>query len=316
MTDTRHDIERLLLDAYHPHHTLRYKAVIALGGMPDSRARALLLTLLHDIDPSILYAASEALGERDDPTLLPILLDEFQHGEPTLQQVLMSPLVKLGGVAMLPVLMPYLAHPIEEHRAAAVNALVWLEDAFVEALRHAPSDQQQGALPFLYTQFRLNHPLPQGTAAHALIAIGNEQTVAALVEYIAAVEPAETYAPALVVTGIYGERTLAAARVLLQHDNAYVREMGAWSVYHLHDAATVPLFGDLLRDPSILVQYVALRALRAFGDARGIPALVAFLHDPERRYPAERVFEALRGIGTPEALAAIEQWHHEHGDPP
>jgi HEAT repeat protein len=88
-----------------------------------------------------------------------------------------------------------------------------------------------------------------------------------------------------------------------------MRAIAAAVLGHIGDAAAVPNLIDALRDKEDIVGEAAAEALGLIGDAAAVQGLLDALHDEGiDMFVHVAVAEALEEIGTPEALAAIEEW--------
>jgi len=88
-----------------------------------------------------------------------------------------------------------------------------------------------------------------------------------------------------------------------------MRAIAAAVLGHIGDAAAVPNLIDALRDKEDIVGEAAAEALGLIGDAAAVQGLLDALHDEGiDMFVHVAVAEALEQIGTPEALAAVEEW--------
>jgi hypothetical protein len=104
----------------------------------------------------------------------------------------------------------------------------------------------------------------------------------------------------------------------LHSEDWYARRHAAEELGNIENAAAVPGLLDALCDEEPYVRAAAARALGQIGDVAAVPSLVERLSDTEESRIStggpldERVCnvaaKALRRIGTPEALAAVEEW--------
>ncbi|RMF77316.1 MAG: TIR domain-containing protein [Chloroflexi bacterium] len=97
---------------------------------------------------------------------------------------------------------------------------------------------------------------------------------------------------------------------------AKVRESAAYALGEIGDASAVPMLVEVLRnDRSVAVRIAAAEALGKIGHADAVPELIEHLTDDERLSDTMPVSEyaamSLEQIGTPDALAALEQWRGE-----
>jgi HEAT repeat protein len=86
------------------------------------------------------------------------------------------------------------------------------------------------------------------------------------------------------------------------------------ALYKLGETA-VPGLIQALRWPESAIRRGAASALGRIGSAAAVPELIRLLKDEETGLYSSRICdvaaEALRKIGTPEALAAVRQWRRE-----
>jgi len=95
-----------------------------------------------------------------------------------------------------------------------------------------------------------------------------------------------------------------------------VPEAASWALWQI-GKPSVPGLIEAMRDASADVRGAAVEALSAIGDPMAIPGLIARLSDTEVPWLAEeRICDmaavALRRIGTPDALKAVQQWESGH----
>lgn len=90
----------------------------------------------------------------------------------------------------------------------------------------------------------------------------------------------------------------------LRDESVPVRATAAKALGRVGDPAAVPALIKALTDGT-QVRAHAARALGAIGDPAAVPALTKVLTD-EHWWPRSWALEALRGIGTPEAMRAAE----------
>jgi HEAT repeat protein len=78
----------------------------------------------------------------------------------------------------------------------------------------------------------------------------------------------------------------------------------------LGDIRAVEPLIDLLKDDDPITRFCAASSLGKLGDVRAVEPLITALSDTDKQVVVD-VINALRNIGTPEALAAVEQWQRE-----
>lgn len=309
MTDPQHDIERLLLDAYHPDAKTRHTAIFALGKITDPRAYAVLLALLQDDEEWVVTAAAYMLGETGDTTLTPRLLTVFEHGTPPQQHALMSPLVKLDGVAMLPVLMPYLAHPIatllmglltsdDPMRRRWVLACFqrdWSNPRFRDGLYTALSDPDRHLRGIAATYLAdrgdvgavepllalLNDPLcPTNVVLRALVKLNQPVPAEQVARFLNDETPSIRRAAAILL-GRLGHPT--AVETLLEglstEKDPTTRNAMLEALAHNHDARVVPALEGLLTHPAQEIRCAALAVVARMRPPSSWPLVAAALSE-------------------------------------
>jgi HEAT repeat protein len=93
-----------------------------------------------------------------------------------------------------------------------------------------------------------------------------------------------------------------------------VRLAAAYSLGAIGDVHAVPELIDVLRasDSDRGMQLVIVKALGKIGDPLAVPALIEALQSSKSRCVSAAAAKALECIGTPEALAALEELRKKH----
>jgi HEAT repeat protein len=92
----------------------------------------------------------------------------------------------------------------------------------------------------------------------------------------------------------------------LRDDDEDIRIMAAVDLMQIGEPAVEPLLA-VLRDADAVGRSCAASILGQIGDARAVELLATALYDLDVNVCRSAAY-ALHKIGTPEALAAIEQW--------
>jgi len=135
-------------------YPLRRNAARALGKLGDCRAVPPLVACLDSSDFYVREAAAQSLGMLGDPVCLPALMKLLEGGVAAAQLVpgrphlaqpaeaAMEALEKLGATEAIPLIRPFLNHPVERVQYAAARALYVLtqEPVYGDRLLQALGD--------------------------------------------------------------------------------------------------------------------------------------------------------------------------------
>ncbi len=263
-----------LLDALHVYDwEVRSGAARALGMIGDPIAIPALMDDLHDNDSDVRSNAARVLGKIGDPAI-PALLDALHDDANwTVRSGAARALGMIGDPASIPALLDALHVYDWEVRSEAADALGKIGDPAIPALLDALHDA--------------NWTVRSG-AARALGMIGDPASIPALLDGL--------------------------------HDaDSQVRSTVALALRAFADPSAVPALMDALRDAAWWVRRNAAEALGKIGDPSAVPCLIERLADTEKPYSSDSrrvcdaAAEALRKIGTPEALEAVRRWREEQG---
>ncbi len=306
-----------LVDALHdPTTDVRSSAAEALGAIGDSSAVPGLVEALRDVDALVRCSAAEALGWLRDATAVPALIERLEDADrprwedERVCDVAAQSLERIGTPEALstirkwrreqlapaeqgkPNIPPPAPPPQEEKKRPSESVAELLkalkdEDWFVRrgAAEALGATRNSAAVPGLLAALKDNDSDVRWVAARALGAIGDASAAPGLLEAL--------------------------------HDrDQLVPEACAWALWQI-GKPSVPGLIESMRDASVDVRGAAVEALSAIADPMAVAGLIARLSDTEVPWLAEeRICDmavvALRRIGTPDALKAVQQWESGH----
>jgi HEAT repeat protein len=234
-----------------------------------------LLEALHDEDWTRREEAAKSLREQAQllkgkatPTLVKTLSDALQDSDWFVRWAVAETLAWIADKSSVPALTGLLGDPSWTVRVAAVRALAEIRDTVCIAALTTALKDEA-------------HPVRE-VAAEALGIIGSPDALPALVDALGNSEP-------------FVKR-------------AVIEALGA-----IGDPTPVPQLLDLLHDDEVHLRWSTAEALGRMKDARAVPALIERLEDLEPtdwddKRVCDVVADALEGIGTPEARAAVDGW--------
>jgi HEAT repeat protein len=311
----------------HPTRDVRIDAGFRLAELTrykDARAVRGLLDALQDKDARLCARAAHALGKIGDESAIPYLLDGIMREDGRTRREAASALSKMGA-ASVPGLLDALGHFDQRVRQVATWGLGEIKDA--------------AAVPGLMVVLRDGDVTVQKEASEALFKIG----LPAVVGLTEALTDGDwtVRVSAAKLLGEMGDSSAVPGLIgLLRDDYSDVRKTAADALGRLGDVEAVAALVEALYDPdSIDVCCAAADALASIGDGSAVPALTGILQrdTPQSRNVTNEkgiaafgvglnqfgswnyqhlcgmVAVALETIGTPEALAAVEQWRREQG---
>jgi HEAT repeat protein len=266
-------IEALAAAVHHPIQQVRIAAAFHLAGRTNEDIRAL---------PGLLEAASrDVVGDAANVTV--------------------GVLASIGKPAV-PVLLEALHDENSNVRANVAKALGKIEGAF--------------AVPSLLDALKDKESWVRAAAAEAL---GNIRDATVIPDLCDALKDKQNWvrSKAVEALGRVGDATVNPdLRKTLHDEDRYVRRTAARVLGERKDSAAVPNLIDALHDKDGGVCCWAAEALGKIGDSTAVPALTKSLSDTRQvegfGHVCGYAARALEQIGTPEALAAAEQWRREH----
>jgi HEAT repeat protein len=301
--------------------SVRWGAARALGALGDRRAVAPLIAALRDREADVRHGVARALERLGDPRavepLIAALGDKVRH----VRWAAASALGGIGDRRAVDPLMSALGDETVVVRHGAAEALGKLGDpCAVEPLIAALGDEdgrvRQGAAVALGN-------LGNMRAVESLIAAlgdkdGNvrQRAVWALVKLgepavgplIAAFknEDNDLRALAAIALGVLGEPAVEPLIAALRDEDWRVRQGVAGALGKLGDPRAVEPLILSLRDESGRVRQGAAEALVKLSDAPTVKRLIDALREEDREMRQAATW-ALESIGTPEALAALDE---------
>ncbi|MCS6918432.1 MAG: HEAT repeat domain-containing protein [Fimbriimonadales bacterium] len=151
--------------ARHPNPAVRRRVAVALGGVPEAQAVALLGNLLGDREPTVSRAAADALGAVGRPEAVPILIRALSHPDGGVAENAARSLAKIGKPAVS-ALIGALGSGDRTAAYLAARALSQIPDAEPALLRAAesPNTRQYALLALIERNSAAAVPLLQQAA--------------------------------------------------------------------------------------------------------------------------------------------------------
>lgn len=287
-----------------PNGAVRSCTALALGRLGHAAAPAVpgLVEALNDPERDVRCRAAYALGRLGRAALpaVPALAQALKDPE---KRVRLRAAYALGRLReptprAVPALIEALTDPHERVRRNAAAALVRIGEtavpALIEALKHPEEWVRWQAAGLLGNLGEAAAP-----AVPALIKILRDRK-----------EKEEVRAKAAEALGLIGEAAAPAVRALIEAMRYRDKTVSfAADALRLIGKAAVPALLEVSRDSDCFLRANAAWAFGWIGKAAalGVPALLEGLKDP---VPTVRGWaaDALRDIGTPEALAAVDEY--------
>jgi HEAT repeat protein len=305
LVQTTHPVAReaLIAASQHPIQDVRINASLKLAPFDDTRAAAvsgLLEALGNEEDWQGRRSIVEALGKIGDAAAVPGLLGALGNDvDEDVRKSAAEALGKIGGAAAVPGLLKTLGNDVDEDvRKSAAEALGKIGDA--------------AAVPGLLKALRNEDWNIRKSVASALGQIGDATAVPDLLKILpkAGVEVRKSIVEAL---GKIGKSSVSELLKALQNNQSWdVRRSAAEALGQIGDVTAVSGLLETLRNENerVYVRKSIIVALEKIGDATAVPDLLRFLHDKDEDLRLTAT-HALRQIGTPEALAAINEQQNE-----
>jgi len=272
----------------------------------------------------LFRSPASALASLPDAEALNVLLEEINHSNTVVRAKVIEALGKIRDARAVEPLIAVLKHETEFTRRRAADALARIGTPAVEPLIAALKD----------ADWDVRH-----SAVWALGEIGDTRAVEPLITALKDVAADWTVRGRVAeALGVIGDlRAVEPLIAALKDTDEEVRGSAAWALGKIRDARAVePLIAALEDGDEYVVTFVAW-ALANIGDTRAIEPLIAALKDADagainitenmlnndedsryvnfldsirERYRMIRdaAQHALESIGTPEALAALEDW--------
>lgn len=320
-------LEPLMSALHDTNPDVRTGAAMALTRLKDSRSLGPLLTALEDSEWQVRREVAFALGVLNDDRAIEGLTRHLEDSHREVRNAVVLALWQLRASPPIEGLMAALKDPDVSVTRAMVGALAEIGtgeaiSGLVEVLRDSDHAIRMDIMAALQ-QFGTKSTLPllgllsdedqrvRAVAAEALGNVDDPRTLAPLMRALndSASEVRINAAEAL---GNLGDPRAVEPLIRALYDSAGgVRERAAGALGKLNDARAIEPLIDALSDPNMLVQTQAMNALAAMRATQAVEPLTSLLTNTGT-YMASKVVWALHEIGTPEALAALEQWEQEH----
>ena len=284
-------VEPLVITLKDSDWRVRQGAAQALGQLGDARAVEPLIAALKDRDSNVRQGAAQALGQLGDARAVEPLITALKDSDWRVRQGAAQALGQLRDVRAVEPLIAALKDRDSNVRQGAAQAMGQLGDVrAVEPLIAALKDRD----------WSMRH-----RAAQALGQLGDARAVEILVTALQDRNSDVRQGAAQALGQLGDARAVEPLVTALKDRNWSVWHRAAQALRQLGDARAVETLVTALKDDSSSARHRAAQALGQLGDARAVEPLITALKDNEKKDIRQRAAEALRQIGTPEALAAL-----------
>jgi HEAT repeat protein len=269
---------------------------------------------LESLDPEERRLALEVLGQSSDPTAQHAVRTALRHSILDVRVMAAISIAPVDPSAALPALVEGLAFNI--HGDEGTRRL------FFE-VKDTLRDIGQGAVPFLVQALTSPNETVWSNAARVLGEIGDDSAVPALLSRLAKGRKGRFLDGRNVVVEALGEIGSATALEALmefvadRRENEYTVRDAIWALGRIGSAEATPFLLEQLPRQSRKNQTLIIVVLGMLGDDRAVPALAEFLTDTQpaddglskvsTKPMREHAADALRKIGSPSALAALNR---------
>jgi HEAT repeat protein len=274
-------------------------AARALGKIADERAIQPLIQMLEDSrnHEIIRGSAIQALGELRAAKATELLITIFNQGQPYLARQAAWALGRIGGDQVVQLFIYALKNSNADIRANAASGLKAAADLrAVDPLIKALKDPSW---------------LVRNEAIRTLGALGDKRAVEPIIALLGDPKLDVKWSAVMELGGFKDSRALPGLILALRAPETVIRRSAAKSLGQIGDSHAVEaliaaLASPVEADAMNSSQEAAAEALGLIGDAYAIAPLTGALQHPNRRV-REQAANALKKIGTPEALSAFVQ---------
>lgn len=272
-TQDKRAIEPLIAMLHDRESAVRKRAVDALGKVGDSRVVDPLIKTLDDNDADVRLSVVYALAALGDNLAVDPLIAALKDTDKRVRRGAAKVLGSMGDDRAIAPLVKLVESAQTDMHDLAIQALSQLGNKGIEALVRLLKVQDEN--------IRLD-------VARALARIGDTRAIEPLVASFAAVNPT----------------LLGAALSPTTFTILALRQLG--------DKVIDPLQAAL-DDENRNVRYWAATSLGYITDERAMSALASRLRHEDDPVVQRGIADALRQIGTPDALAAAKEWEQKNG---
>jgi HEAT repeat protein len=275
---------------------LRSDGARMLGALSDARAVEPLILALNDVRGIVRMDVASALGSLRDARAVQPLIVALKDIEAHVRDTVAEVLGRLGDARAVEPLIAALKDEKASVRDKAASALGRLDDTrAVEPLIDALKDE---------------HAPVRTSVVGSLERLGDIRAVESLIDVLKDEKATVRIATAQALGRLGDARAVTPLIAALKDRNASVRRIAAWALGNLTDTSVVQLTFDALSDVDKWM-HTRVADLRQIS-APAIAPLSETLYDSDKAVSVS-AYHALERIGTPEALAAVEQWRREQG---
>jgi HEAT repeat protein len=272
---------------------VRESAAKILGNLNDPYAVEPLTAALRDQNSAVRRAAVEALELFGDPRAVrPLRIALWEEDNDDVCWIITQALVKLDESAVeLFIAIMQDEDSDSNVRQTAAWALGELDD-------HRAIEPLIAALQDRDSNIRLR-------ASEALGLLGNSCAVEPLNALLRKETEGNVRQVITQALGNLGEPAVEPLIATLKDEEGYVRQTAAQALIEIGEPSVEPLIATL-QDEDSYVRQVAVSTLGAIDPRRAVAPVISALQDKDSNVRRAAV-ETLEGIGTPEALVAIEE---------
>ena len=281
-----------------PDNTVRYFAAHTLGELNVSQALSHLIEALNDPDNTVRHHVAQALGEIGDPQAVPHLINALNDIDAAVRYFAAWALGSIGDLQAVSYLISMLEDADDDVRYASTFALGEIGDP--------------QAVPHLINALNDTNCEVRRASAHLLGELGNARAIPHLINALKDTDSQVKYF-SIGSLGKFGDPQAIPHLINTLNDtSALVRQSALRVLAEIAGLEITPYFIKALSDEDRLVRQAAARILGELGEEKAVQPLSLLLNDKFKstRFKEKTNYaaEALRQIGTPQALEAVRQW--------
>jgi HEAT repeat protein len=307
-----------LVEALHdPTVDVRSSAAEALGAIGDASAVSGLIQAMQDIDTAVRCSAAEALGWIRDAEAVPALIerladvDKPRWEDDSVADLAAQSLERIGTQEALSAVRKWRREQLAPADMNKPNIPAPVAADASPVPQHPPE-----MLNELLKSLQDTDWFVRRGAAEALGTMRDPAAVPGLLGSLKDDDSDVRWVSARALGTISDARAINGLLEALHDRDQLVPEAAAWALWQI-GKPSVPGLMKAMRDESADVRGAAVEAISAIADPIAVPGLIERLSDTAVPWLAEeRICDisvvALKRIGTPEALKAVQQWEGGH----
>ncbi len=311
--------------------SVRAETVRALGKIGDTSCMPLLEQALQDKAYNVRYAAIETLCNISDESVVPSLQRALQDKDRQVCEIAAHALGRIDTISAISALQQalrdkrgniyYVSIGLQQIRNSAAIPILqeFLQDknstlhrAVVRALGKIGA---VSGIPLLAQTLQDNKQAIRKEAVGALARIGGHSSALLLHQFLENRENKEVCQLAVDVLGEIGDTSsISILQQILRDEDPKLRIAAAKALRRIgDDSIVIPVLRQILRDNHPELRAYAAETLGKAEDASIIPDLKWALENKEWRVCLAAA-DALRTIGTAEALVLLNKWRQKQGE--